>query len=203
MAPRKKSDTKTTPTKRSRKAEVNEQLEKENEVIDVNPEESKMRALKGYFGMVPRSIVYYTPDKVKEILPKEQWPVFKYKPLSNEDNLRLLDFFEENKILDGIDLKKFKNLSKDKLAKELVNKKTNNLFYNSYKTSKFVVKRCLVGWVNFRDMEDNEIKFTTDGEGLISEDCLERLPIPLTRDLYTAILANSKLSEEEKTGLGL
>lgn len=203
MAPRNTAKKTQAPqAKRSMKKEVAEQIKKDGVKTKEVKKPTKESVMAGYFGMAPKSMAFYTPAAVKEVLPKDDWPVFKYKPLTNTDNIELLDFMEEYNLLDDVD---FDSKDKEKITEQILNKskKSKGIFLKSYKLSLWTVERCLKGWVNFRGQDGEEIKFETDKDGHITSECLERLPVALVRDLHTAISTQATLTEEERTSLGL
>lgn len=179
---------------KSAKESIKKAQDNTGNVIDKYFSEEDLKACNGYLGTIPGTVTYFVPDVIKEKLPKDKWPVFKYRSMNNEDSIALLDYFDENDIVNSNDLSKDIKDIKEKLSK------SKGIFLKTYRLAYFVVSRCLEGWNNFRDVNGNEIQFKKSGV-TVDKSTMDCMPSALIKNLYNAIMDNKSLSDTEVTGL--
>ena len=144
----------------------------------LSPElEEKLNKVRGLtktheFLYVPKVYREAGPD----VIPKSEWPVFKLK---GKDGLEIADAEDSSGYVDTT---------------------TNNLHLTAGRARIETLSKHILGWKNFFDRSNEEIKFVKDGDK-VYKTCLQRLPSDLQRELHEAINEQSILTEEEIQGL--
>lgn len=139
-------------------------------------------SIKREFKYVP--LAYRAKDISKDeyLIPKSLWPVFTLKSMSGTEQALMPD----KSICEVID-------NKDGTPEIKV------------KAGALVLDLCKSGIINWNNLHDEDGKLipkpTKDGDGLISINSLDRLSGKLLQELSEAIIARSKMSEEEELGL--
>jgi len=149
-------------------------MDEENRVL--TPElEKKLKLFKGF---AEESTFLYVPSIYTEnsdVIPKKEWPIFKLK--GN----------------DGIALSE----SEDNLGSEL---RDGKVYTSTGEVRIKILQSNVLGWKNFIDVDDIEIPFIKNGNGL-SKESIARMPQTIQVELLQAINNHSKLSKEELEGL--
>lgn len=137
--------------------------------------EEQSKALEGYLGFTPSEPFFFTPDIFKAVIAREAWPVFKLLPI-------------DGKIQAAID------------SQIGYLDSAGNYFANMGNVRFALLRSCIKGWRNVRDVNGVEIAFESTGDE-VTDKVLRLLPARLQQDLEKAIRSKMQLTEEESLGL--
>jgi len=165
------------PRKRSMKDEVNKELQKEKNVIDVGlPKE-----LSGMVLYAEEEFKFWVPSEYKEVYKdKSKWPVFKIRTFNAEDESALLQMMLENQVTGKNSAIKF--------------------FMSDPRAARIVVKRCLKGVKNLYDAKNKPVELILENDQ-VPDNFLSRVPFKLLNGLQKEIMGGSDPTPEEVTGL--
>lgn len=143
-------------------------------------EEQKAK-LKQFMPINPKKQFDYIPAIFRElgedVIKRSEWPVF---TLSSRD---------------GVDIAKFE----DNFG--YMDTATNHFQTTAGKFRLKVLASHIASWKNYKTEAGEEIKFTTDATGLVSESALAFIPVALQRELLVTINDSGTLNDEELLGL--
>jgi hypothetical protein len=146
----------------------------EKKELKLTPEmEKSLKALRGY---APESIHFWTPKLIKENLPKDEWPIFKYKS-------RRADSYAE---------------AEDELHYSMEN---GVIKTNSARLRLDILQKCTIDWKNYKDSDKNLIECKKNKDGVVESESINSLSRELQSEYIDAINERSHLSTEEVQGL--
>jgi len=166
-------------TKRSAKKEINKEIESKENVKDIKaPEGNKLAGLVLYG---EEEFLFWTPSEYREVYPEDRskWPVFKIRSYNAEDESAIIELM---------------------ISENVDSKNATMFFVSDPRTTRLIVKRCLVGVKNLRDVNDKEVKLETE-DGLVSDKFISRLPFKLKNELKKVIMGSTEVTEEESASL--
>lgn len=148
----------------------------EEEKKELTPElEEELARLKGF---TDDSTFLYVPKLYREnekAVPRDQWPIFKLKGR------------------DGLDFAK----AEDSMGFDTRGQK---MFSNSGSLRIKILRTHILGWKNWKDRNENEIRFMGGTDGVANK-LIAKMPNSLQVELLEAVSFHSRLTEEELAGL--
>jgi len=167
----------------------------EKEIITLEPNQDAYK----FLPMTSSFVDEYSPEEV----PKEIRPTFKLKSFSIKSKREMakiqmaMSVVSEKMVSKAVD-----NKLDDKDVDAIIDSLDSfDDIQNLNDKLIDVVRKFVIGWSNFKNIDGDDFEFIKDSEDFLSIDCFLSIPVPLQGLIINRLNEISNLNESEKLGL--